>query len=880
MRKPFQKLYFLLGVLLVASPMVARADEVTDDQDTPAMWRMHSLRVGATKLRTSLANDPDTIWIGHIADATWVPKDRNGNPVPNSARNASGAPSVAGTVPVGGYGPYHVGRGDNLPGGDVTQGVAGGTGTSFNGIWDWDHFQAGDDSLQGWWPMARPAQSEGAGNANDKARAFFGLNYGNNGNYVINQGTAYKRTFGVTGYWHRDAGNGAPAVYVDGTPSSPGPNVEWAPIGGTQSAWCGLRANDDFNAIDQVSLGGTGNPINQRVIEFNGNNSYNYPGAVNAIGGTDKNFPGYGSQWDQILYRDIDVSSIGVGDNLSIAFSYVHALSPDRGGTISQRIGYFWKDPIRPTNGIANDGNFVSATEAEPSLAGPVDSFTVTLGVPVEPVAGPPGLPNDYIASDGSPYEIYDLKRRWFSEVVATTQSGNPAAGAPMIELLSRSRFSAAGGGVTNPPFTSPPATATSTTSIKRDPAGTALERSLDALCSSGAGKVRIAFRVLTNRGNDDEDNFVSSFSSFTRGAAIIDNVVILKNGAGSNMITNGDFEADNAINNDTAVSATTAWKSTGKPPGVYVHVHCVNTNCTQYTPGLWNDPCSPPTLTDPKAGNRGCNMVGNVLSGGDHDVQEKPGGLFGANDQDRQRLAVSPVIITATNQADPTQYNAVGLNKDIMANATEWALWFDVHTPGFRGSGGNGNLRSVGLQNYPARQQNGALCWGESRWSTAITFNTANTCGPNLISLLQAGFVNTSNATGIPDSIRVYFQYISRCYTTALTSVTCSPTSGTQVGNYVDNLSFSIMHGIILAGLSNSPWMWYTDAFPTYTDAAGLPKTSFAASNFDTATAKVKSAINRSGNTGTTARPSVPGDSAQVSSGPITGGGRLDLVF
>jgi hypothetical protein len=266
MRKPFQKLYFLLGVLLVASPMVARADEVTDDQDTPAMWRMHSLRVGATKLRTSLANDPDTIWIGHIADASWVPKDRNGNPVPNSARNASGAPSVAGTVPVGGYGPYHVGRGDNLPGGDVTQGVAGGSGTSFNGIWDWDHFQAGDDSLQGWWPIARPGQSEGAGNTNDKVRGFFGLSYGNQGNYVINQGAGAKRTFGVTGYWHRDAGNGAPAAYVDNTPNSPGPNVEWAPLGGTQSAWCGLRANTTSTPSTRPASVAPA-AINQRVLD-------------------------------------------------------------------------------------------------------------------------------------------------------------------------------------------------------------------------------------------------------------------------------------------------------------------------------------------------------------------------------------------------------------------------------------------------------------------------------------------------------------------------------------------------------------------------------------------------------------------------------------
>src|SRR5262245_39011302 len=195
MRKPFHKLFFLLGVLLVASPVIARADDVTDDQDTPAMWRLHSLRVGATKLRTSLANDPDTIWIGHIADAGWVPKDRNGNPVPSSPRGPGGTaapPYVAGTVMTGCYGPFHVGRGDNLPGGDVTQGVAGGAGTHFNGVWDWDHFQAGDDSLQGWWPVARPGQSEGGGNTNDKVRAFFGLNYGNQGNYVINQGAGAK----------------------------------------------------------------------------------------------------------------------------------------------------------------------------------------------------------------------------------------------------------------------------------------------------------------------------------------------------------------------------------------------------------------------------------------------------------------------------------------------------------------------------------------------------------------------------------------------------------------------------------------------------------------------------------------------------------------
>src|SRR5262249_29972190 len=172
-----------------------------------------------------------------------------------------------------------------------------------------------------------------------------------------------------------------------------------------------------------------GNPINQRVLEFDGS-YWSTVGAVNTVAGTDKNFPGYGSQWDQILYRDIDVSSIGVGDNLSISFSYSHALSPDWINDICSQTGYFWKDPVRPTNGSPSDGTFTAAREAQWSSAtGAADSFTVPLGVPVEPVAGPA---NDFVASDGNPREIYDPQRRWFSEVVATTQPGNPSSGAPM----------------------------------------------------------------------------------------------------------------------------------------------------------------------------------------------------------------------------------------------------------------------------------------------------------------------------------------------------------------------------------------------------------------------------------------------------------------
>ena len=117
-------------------------------------------------------------------------------------------------MPAGGYGPYHVGRGPN----HVTK--SGGT-VGDNGTWDFDRFQAvlpaeRADSLQGWWPMARCFQS-GATTFPDYRRAMFALDHGNQVNYVINQGQP-KRTFGVTGLWHRDRGNAAyaPADTVAG----------------------------------------------------------------------------------------------------------------------------------------------------------------------------------------------------------------------------------------------------------------------------------------------------------------------------------------------------------------------------------------------------------------------------------------------------------------------------------------------------------------------------------------------------------------------------------------------------------------------------------------------------------------------------------------
>jgi len=624
----------------------------------------------------------------------------------------------------------------------------------------------------------------------------------------------------------------------------------------------------------------------------------------------------------------------------------VHALSPVSGGTSVERIDYFWKDPVKPAT--ASDGNFISRTDTDGlGLPQPVDSFTVFLGVPIEPVANPfpASTPNDFVGSDGTARDIYDPQRRWFSEVIRTD--------GPMIELLARTGWSQAGSHTLGsiPPPAGYPAPGTATFSANVASAG-----ALAAIIAAGGGRVRLAFRVKTNRGTDDSDYFSSAFTSRTRGAAIVDDVDVRINGGGSNAITGGDFEAPGSIDNTlltvdgiivthgsaavtssggfeavnvgdhvygnnvpagttvaakaddsnitlsnaavngssgarmwfTPVNAVEAWKATGKPPKVFVHVHTVDP-----AGGLnWADPCSPPDFSHPSAPNRTCNMVHNVLTGGDHDNGERPAGDFGSgstngnfNMRDTFKFGVSPVIITATDASNPTHYNAMGLNSDLMTSFTDWAVFCDIHTAGFRGTGGTGQggARSFFVSSWPARQANGATVWGEARSTLGVFFNSTNTCNIQGFLLWTSGYVATSNVGGIPDSIRVYAQYMIRCYSNSIPISRCAggtPMLATLTGQYMDNFSFTIFRGTPTPGLSQSPWMLYADAFPQYVSSMSpmTMRTDFSSAAFDTATAVMKSAINRALNAGLT-RISVSGDTAQVTTGAAPAL-RVDLVF
>ena len=90
MRKLLMAFLAIAGATTLLLPLrqVAQAEvmigDLFDAKERNASQRLRSAAVGV---------DPDTIWIGHIWDATWT---------------------AGGTMPAGGYGPYRIGRGPNF----------------------------------------------------------------------------------------------------------------------------------------------------------------------------------------------------------------------------------------------------------------------------------------------------------------------------------------------------------------------------------------------------------------------------------------------------------------------------------------------------------------------------------------------------------------------------------------------------------------------------------------------------------------------------------------------------------------------------------------------------------------------------------------------
>ncbi len=685
-----------------------------------------------------------------------------------------------------------------------------------NAIWDWDHstgFGAvTGDSLAGWWPTRRAYAIAGGLTLPDNQRPWWAFDMGNVGNYVINQGAGGKRTVGVVGYWHHDVG------------SAGGTGVTWSPIAGAKSAWCGLRQHGDNSVKDLV----TGNPYNQTVLEMQGE--------TGGGSGTNKRFPGYTNAMDQMLYRDI---ALTLGSTLNVSFLYRTRMSTDRGTAAATRTGWFHGDPLAVTT-----GNFISSSAAGDANA-PIDSFSVYIGSPVNDAA--------CRYSDGVTRPVYDVQRRWFSEVLRI----NEGASVPYYEL-----FSAFGA--------NPSDTLTATPSFGVTVPATLVNSILSS--TGNPGRVRLVFRVKTNISFSDGDSRASGYTSATRGAAIIDNVVVNGN-------TIGDFEGAeqggvNAIDNRPGASPLNNWKSTGKPPSIWFHTEDLN-NLT------YNDLCGPPNSPA-----RFCNIGGVVITGGNHDDGEKSGDSRFTVDREVQHAFMSPTVDMIAGATPNNQ----GLTSTIIDATDDIYIWYDMYAGAFNLSF-TGNAWVYAAQAYPSIQTgNGTKCWGETRWPTFQIFNPEPQCFQDIEGLYGTGLIVTSNATGVPDSLRFLLGVNQQCFRFAV-SLGCNSSEGA----YFDNISLGFIDiplsqqtasgsAITLGSVTSDIWQFANDAFPS-NETNGLPGSAL----FDTTTALIKTGINNAQATGNALRFDIPGDSLVIkASNATTGTGddpaykpiRIDLVF
>ena len=170
-----------------------------------------------------------------------------------------------------------------------------------------------------------------------------------------------------------------------------------------------------------------------------------------------------------MLYRDIDMTGNTARD-LQVSFTYRLRMSTGFGTAAATRVGWFDKDPLEVTAGAdaAVDGiaGQLHQQLRRGAAGAPRDSFMVYVGAPVE---------GTFLASTGASLSVFDAQRRWFDEVVRANETGL------YKEIHCGHRPS-------------------STFLTTRD--GHACPNSpLAPMLAASRGKVRLVFRVKTNRG-------------------------------------------------------------------------------------------------------------------------------------------------------------------------------------------------------------------------------------------------------------------------------------------------------------------------------------------------------------------------------------------
>ncbi|HTO89896.1 MAG TPA: hypothetical protein VMJ70_02085, partial [Candidatus Sulfotelmatobacter sp.] len=675
------------------------------------------------------------------------------------------------------------------------------------GYWGWDndavHNNIGEvhgDSLFGWWPYRNIMNGAGGLTLTDDQRPWWAIDIGNNANYIISQDAAHKRTYGVVGVWHRDNG------------SASGGGVAWSALGGSFSLWCGLRRDGDNSFVDPI----TNNPFNARVLANSGiaggTNTVTTGPPYNGGIGTNQKFPGYGSQWDQLAYHDLDVTG---KPSVTLRFKFRTNMSTGYGTANATRTGWFDKDPL---NHLAPN-NFISSSAA--GSAAPIDSFMVYVGAAV------PYLSGTFVGSDGLTHNVFDPQRRWLAETIRVNEPS-----VPYYEVFTTYGDNAA---QTKVSLTAP-------------------------VSGTWSNKARIVFRSKTNRGFDDEGGSVAgAYTSGGQGAVVIDDVeVSYDGGATYTPVGGGTFENASDIDNGTGTDPLSAWKTTGKPPGAFHHVHSYDTL-------VYEDLCGPFGSS-----LRTCNLGGDVISMGDHDNSEAASGPFGTAEQERWDGIISPTI----NLRNGGGTNEMGVNNSIATATEDYYIDYDIYT-GIFDPFSQGNLWRFGFQSYPAVQVDNIKCWGDWRFPGFIIFNPDKQCFQDQEGGFQNGIIRWStldaeNGANYPDSLRIFLGKRQECYRFGVTTG-CSPTDG----GYFDNVSLAFVDGLA-PPMTIDIWQLINDTFTVN----GLNRNGVApgTANFDTTAALVKTGLNIAQTTGNTSRYDVPGDTTVVNADGANF--RIDMIF
>src|SRR4029077_12802761 len=193
-------------------------------------------------------------------------------------------------------------------------------------------------------------------------------------------------------------------------------------------------------------------------------------------------------------------------------------------------------------------------------------------------------------------------------------------------------------------------------------------------------------------------------YTSFTRGAVLIDDVTIDK-GAGA--VVFGNFELAEqggvgAIDNRNplpgGLTSADVWRSTGKPVSPNWHAEALAN--LQY-----NDLCGPSNSPA-----RQCNIGGVVVTAGNHDNNENAGDDRYLAFREISQDLVSPTIDLVTPPLNAP--NEQGITASI-ANATRSIrLRYELYT-GMFNIQFTGESWTVGVQMYPSLMPNGGKCWG-----------------------------------------------------------------------------------------------------------------------------------------------------------------------